>query len=187
VTPGGHLVTTAAAAAAVYAGTGSLELTAGLAAGGFLIDVDHAVDYVLFDGQRDLRPATFLRHYNEGRFDRLVLLLHSYELAALFGVIAWLTNQVWLWGYVLGMALHLPLDVVFNGRYEPGGMLAFYSLTYRWRVRFRAERLLTRAYLGPTPPGFLAAFFVGPSVRRPEPAQKSPGLAPRVILDSTEV
>lgn len=187
MTPGGHLVTTAAAAAGVYAGTGSLELTAGLAAGGFLIDVDHAVDYVLFDGQRDLRPATFLRHYNEGRFDRLVLLLHSYELAALLGVVAWLTNQVWLWGYVLGMALHLPLDVIFNGRYEPGGVLAFYSLIHRWRARFRAERLLTRAYLGPAPTGFLAAFFVGPSIKRPEPAQGSASQAPRLILDSTKV
>ena len=61
MSPGGHLVTTALACAAVYAGTESVALTAGLAAGGFLIDVDHAVDYVLFERQRDLRPGSFLR------------------------------------------------------------------------------------------------------------------------------
>jgi hypothetical protein len=56
-------VTTLAACAATATATGSVPLTLGVAAGGFLIDVDHALDYVLFDGQRDLRPASFLRYY----------------------------------------------------------------------------------------------------------------------------
>jgi len=187
MSPGGHLVTTAATAAAVYAGTGSLELTAGLVAGGFLIDVDHVVDYVCFDRQRDLRPGTFLRYYNEAHFSRIVLLLHSYEMALLLAVIAWLANPVWLWGYLLGMALHLPLDLIFNGRYEPNGVVAFYSFIYRWRARFRGDRLLTGSYLGPTPPGFLAAFFLGPTVRRPETPAKITQETRPLILDSTKV
>src|SRR6266508_2297664 len=115
MSPGGHLVTTALACAAVYAGTGSAALTAGLAAGGFLIDLDHVFDYVVFERQRDLRPAAFLRHYLEGRVRRVVLPLHSYELLALLVLMAWLSNCEWLWGYGLGMALHLPLDIIFNG------------------------------------------------------------------------
>ena len=63
MSPGGHLVTTAIAGAAVYAATGSAPLLTGLVAGGFLIDIDHALDYVLFEGQRDLRPGAFLRYY----------------------------------------------------------------------------------------------------------------------------
>ena len=106
-------------------------------------------------------------------------MLHSYELVAGLGALAWLTGWVWLWGYLLGVALHLPLDIVFNGRYEPGGPLRFmkfYSLAYRWRLGFRADRLLTGAYLGPTPPGFLAGFFLGPEVRRPAPEPATPAV-----------
>ena len=85
MSPGGHLVTTLAACGATAVVTGSLTLTVGVAAGGFLIDVDHAVDYVFFDRQRDLRPGAFLRYYLEGRVQRAVLVLHSYELFALLG------------------------------------------------------------------------------------------------------
>ena len=61
MSPGGHLVTTALTCAGVYAMTGSAALVAGVAAGGFLVDVDHVLDYVLVEGQRDFRPAAFLR------------------------------------------------------------------------------------------------------------------------------
>ncbi len=47
MSPGGHLVTTTITCAAVYGVTGSVGLVAGLAAGGFLIDVDH-----IFEGER---------------------------------------------------------------------------------------------------------------------------------------
>lgn len=167
MTPGGHLVTTAITCGAVYAATGSVELTAGLAAGGFLIDVDHAVDYVLFDRQRDLRPETFLRYFLEGRARNVVLMLHSYELAGLLALLAWLSNWEWLWGYVLGLGLHLPLDLVFNGRFQPRGIAAFYSFAYRWHAGFQGSRLLDLERLGPVPDSFAGAFFLGPEVKAP--------------------
>jgi hypothetical protein len=167
MTPGGHLVTTALAGGAIYASTGSADLLPGLVAGGFLIDVDHAVDYVCFEGQRDLRPGSFLRYYLAGRMRRVVLALHSYELLALAALLAWWTASPVLWGWTLGVALHLPLDVVFNGRYQPRGMAAFYSLAHRWRHGFDAERLLTRDLVGSVPASFTRAFFAGAAVRRP--------------------
>ncbi|HLF49501.1 MAG TPA: hypothetical protein VJA45_08995, partial [Methylomirabilota bacterium] len=60
MSPGGHLATTTIAGAAVYAATGSVGLVAGLAAGGFFIDVDHIFDYVVFERRRDFRPSAFL-------------------------------------------------------------------------------------------------------------------------------
>src|SRR5262245_10189736 len=142
MSPGGHLVTTAVTCGAVYALTGSAAFTAGVAAGGFLIDVDHVLDYVVIEGQRDLTPAAFLRYYSEQRMRRVALVLHSYELVALLAMLAYLANSTPLWGYVLGALLHLPLDIVFNGRMLSRNLVPFYSLVYRWRVRFRAERLL---------------------------------------------
>jgi len=161
MSPGGHLVTTAAACAAVYAGTESVALTAGLAAGGFLIDLDHVVDYVLFEGQRDLRPARFLSYYMDGQPKRVVLLLHSYELLALLAALAWMTGTEWLWGWVLGMVLHLPLDIVFNGRFASGGLVHFYSFVVRARAGFRADRFTDRARRPVTQEGFWWAFFKG--------------------------
>ena len=161
MSPGGHLLTTADACAAVYAGPGSTDLVAGLAAGGFLLYVDHMVDYVLFERQRDLRPGAFLRYYLSGRAERVVLMLHSYELLALLAVLAWITRVDWLWGWVFGMLLHLPLDVIFNGKFASGGMLHFYSFIVRARAGFRADRFTDRP-VQPVGEGEVwTAFFAG--------------------------
>src|SRR3972149_1764821 len=114
MSPGGHLVTTALTCGAVHAPPGSPALTAGIAAGRFLIDVDHVVDYVLVERCRDLRPSAFLRYYLGGQAKRIVLALHSYELLALLALLARVTNPEAGWGYVLGMLLHMPLAIVFN-------------------------------------------------------------------------
>jgi hypothetical protein len=161
MSPGGHLVTTAAACAVVYAGTGSPALTAGLAAGGFLIDVDHVIDYVVFERQRDLRPGSFLRYYVNGRARRVVLVLHSYELLAVLAAIAWPTGIEWLWGWVLGMLLHLPLDVIWNGKFASGGLVHFYSFIVRARAGFLADRFTDRARRPVADDAFWGAFFKG--------------------------
>jgi hypothetical protein len=167
MSPGGHLVTTALACGAVHALTGSTALTAGVAAGGFLVDLDHVVDYVLFEARRDLRPAAFLRYYMEQRTRRLVLLLHSYELLALLALLAWMANSEALWGYVLGVAgLHLPLDIVFNGRVLSRNLVPFYSFAYRWRSGFRAEPLIGVTAPVAAPGGFWRSFFAELARRR---------------------
>ena len=161
MSPGGHLVTTFAACAAAGAATGSWPLVAGLAAGGFCIDVDHAVDYVVFERQRDLRPGAFLRYYLEGRARRVVLALHSYELFAVLIALALTTGNPWLLGYVGGSLMHLALDLAFNGEFTPRSIVAFYCFTYRALHRFDAARLLGPGPLRPVSAGFWRAFFGG--------------------------
>jgi len=161
VSPGGHLVTTLAACGVTAALTESWPAVAGVAAGGFLIDVDHAIDYVLFEGQRDLRPGAFLRYYVEGRVKRVVLALHSYELFGLLAVLAWWNEWTPLWAYLAGAVLHLALDIAFNGEFVPGNIVAFYSFTYRARHRFRGPALLGRTRHAAAPEGFWRAFFRG--------------------------
>jgi hypothetical protein len=170
MSPGGHLVTTAITCAGVYAATGSPALTLGLAAGGFLIDIDHVIDYVLFERQRNLSPAAFLRYYLDGKTRRVVLMLHSYELFALLAMLAWTTNSEWLWGWVLGMALHLPLDVVFNGKFATGGLVHFYSFTVRARAGFLASGFTDKKRLPAMEDGFWVAFFRGGRVTEPAPS-----------------
>ncbi len=174
MSPGGHLVTTVLACAAAYVATGSAELAAGVAAGGFLIDLDHVFDYLVVERQRDLRPAAFLRYYLEGRCRRVVLPLHSYELFAFLLLTAWLSHQEWLWGYVLGVALHLPLDIIFNGRFVPGGLIRFYSFTCRARARFLAERFANASRLAPLEDSFWVSFFRGARLAQAPEERMSP-------------
>lgn len=171
MSPGGHLVTTAAACAVTVAVTGSWPLAAAVAAGGFFIDVDHAVDYVLFERARDLRPSAFLRYYVEGRVRRMVLVLHSYELFALLGALAWLTESPWIGGYLAGALMHLALDIMFNGRLTPRSIAAFYSFGYRLAHRFDARALLGDTDLTPAPARFWSAFFVGSQRQTPVTAE----------------
>ncbi|HZP35251.1 MAG TPA: hypothetical protein VFE48_02030 [Methylomirabilota bacterium] len=173
MSPGGHLVTTAVACAVIYEGTGSAELVAGLAAGGFLIDVDHMLDYVLFERQRDLRPTAFLRYYLGGRAERVVLMLHSYELLAVLAALAWFFPMDWLWGWVFGMMLHLPLDVIFNGKFASRGLVHFYSIVVRARAGFRAARFTDRPVRPVGEHEVWTAFFEGGRV-----AGEAPGSAP---------
>lgn len=167
MSPGGHLVTTAVACAATGLLTGSAPLTAGIALGGFCIDVDHAVDYVVFDGQTDLRPGAFLRYYLEGRARRLVLALHSYELFALLGALTWWLESPWLAGYLAGGLMHLALDIAFNGPLTPRSIWAFYSFAHRARHGFAPPALLGDARVLPTSSRFWNDFFRG---ARPERA-----------------
>jgi hypothetical protein len=168
VSPGGHLLTTLAACAASAFLTrdvplaDSLALTAGLVAGGFLIDVDHALDYVLVERQRDLRPSAFLRYYLEGRVKRVVLVLHSYEVFALLGLLAWHLDALALWGYLMGALMHLALDIVFNGELTPRSITAFYCFTYRLAHRFDAVALAGPRGRLTTSRRFWSAFFAGP-------------------------
>jgi hypothetical protein len=167
MSPGGHLATTIAACAATTVLTHplplaeSLALTGGIAAGGFLIDVDHAIDYVVVERQRDLRPGVFLRYYLDGRMRRTVLVLHSYELFAALALIVWWLNPLPLTGYLLGALMHLALDIIFNGEQTPRSIAAFYSFTYRAWHRFEARALLGSEPRA-VPEAFWAAFFSTP-------------------------
>ena len=154
-------MTTLAACGVAAATTGSPALTAGIAAGGFLIDVDHMVDYVLFERQRDFRPGAFLRYYLSGRVERMVLALHSYELFTLLTALAWWIDSPALWGYLIGGAMHLTLDLIFNGELTPRSIVAFYSFGYRLAHGFRADALLGLPELRPVSSGFWSAFFKG--------------------------
>ena len=177
LSPGGHLVTTAVACVAAATLTESATLTAAIAAGGFLIDVDHAVDYVLFEKQRDWTPGAFLRYYLGGRVQRAVLVLHSWELFALLGLAAWWTDAIALWGYLMGALMHLALDLMFNGEYTPRSISAFYSFAYRMRHGFSMPALLGQHPADfVLPRGFWAAFFRGARLRATEARSVTPAL-----------
>lgn len=116
---------------------------------------------MLFDRQRDLRPAVFLRYYLEGRAQRLVLVLHSYELFTVLAGLAWWLEAPWLVGYLIGGLLHLALDIAFNGKLTPRNIWAFYSFVHRARHGFTARVLLGEPRLQSASRPFWVDFFRG--------------------------
>jgi hypothetical protein len=140
--PSGHFATAVGAAGITYAATGSAELTAGVFTGGFLIDVDHMVDYVLFERQLNPNPFRFLSYYHTGQFSWIVLGLHSYELMACLTLLAAFTGWQWLIGYLLGAVMHLGCDIVVNGQVGLLNPIRFYSFFYRMRFGFSKQGLI---------------------------------------------
>ena len=114
--PGGHLATSLALSAVAYVSTGSIEASAGCFAGGFLIDVDHYLDYLFFERQwRKPSPVQFLRYYFTYSPKKLVLPLHSAELMSLMFLIILVHPWPLLVGYWVGALMHLTFDVLVNG------------------------------------------------------------------------
>src|SRR2546422_955837 len=65
-----------------------------------------------------------------------------------------------------GGAMHLALDIGFNGRLTPRNIFAFYSFGFRWAHGFDALTLFG-SEPRVTPAGFWGSFFLGPRLARP--------------------
>ena len=149
--PGGHLATALALGGTAYAATGSVETAAGCFAGGFLIDVDHYLDYLLFEKQwRRPGPLSFLKYYFSNSPRRLVLPLHSIELMTVLFAAILVQPVPLLVGYWFGAAMHLTFDMLVNGEYALKRVVLFYFFAYRARQRFAAERLMDHVVLPAT-------------------------------------
>jgi len=141
--PGGHLVTSLALSGIAYVTTGSAEVATGCFTGGFLIDVDHYLDYLFFEKQwRRPGPISFLRYYFAACPKKLILPLHSAEFMMLLLGLILIRPVPMLVGYWVGALMHLIFDVLVNGDYALKRPVLFYFFAYRARFRFAAEHLL---------------------------------------------
>ena len=141
--PGGHLVTSLALSGIAYVSTGSVEVAAGCFAGGFLIDVDHYGDYIIFEKQwRRPDPVSFLGYYFANRPKKIVLPLHSAELMTVLLLVILVHPWPLLVGYWVGALMHLIFDVLVNGEHVLKKAGLFYIFTYRAIHHFAAEDLI---------------------------------------------
>jgi hypothetical protein len=115
----------------LYSWFKSAELAVASLLSGILIDLDHIFDYMIeFGIPNNIRE--FFQSFYGGRFDRLRLVLHSWEIFFLMIVISWIIDwNMWNVGIVIGFGLHLALDQFFN-RPSPYG----YFLLWRYKKQF---------------------------------------------------
>ncbi|MGH9550287.1 MAG: hypothetical protein ACRD3W_12975, partial [Terriglobales bacterium] len=105
---------------------------------GWLIDVDHVVDYVSAHGWK-LNWARFSEAKHEHYSGKLYLPLHSFELLALFFLFfKGPRRQPYRVGITLSILTHLILDQRCNPSRKP----LTYFLAHRIRKRFDAAQIL---------------------------------------------
>jgi len=134
-----HIITSVALATALYTHSHSIAESAACFLTGVLIDLDHLIDFYLFSGEKFSRKR-FFSWCLEGRWQKITLLFHSYEIYGLLFLASFFFDSAVLRGLLWGAGLHLVLDQVANSmkyRLSPW----FYLLGFRIAVGFRKERL----------------------------------------------
>lgn len=129
-----HIAISIPLAGALFAVFRSWELAAASLVGGIFIDLDHFLDYFVEYGMNlDLR--NFFSSFPEGRYRRIFILLHAWELLLLSAFAAWLTHwNPYAVGLFQGYGQHMIADQLANG------VAVFeYSLLWRCARRFDAS------------------------------------------------
>lgn len=110
--------------------------------GGFLIDLDHVLEYLIFFNWR----FNFLDFIAGRQFllsDQIHLWFHAWEYVIVLLLGAWVfkkykTAQLVLFTLALAISVHILSDSVINNF-----PLKYYSLSYRAEMNFAAEKLLS--------------------------------------------
>lgn len=110
--------------------------------GGFLVDIDHLIDYFLaFPWNFHLN--WFLQGYEFLKLDQIHLFFHAWEYVIILLAIALLLRkklpQIFLFSLALGLFFHLTGDVIMN----EGLSAKSYSMLYKIEKDFQIKELVT--------------------------------------------
>jgi len=134
----GHIITSAGIGVASYVTYKSRPAAIASFLAGWLIDLDHIVDYVRAHGWK-LNWSKFNEAAHENYSGKLYLPLHSYELLALFFLFfRGKKRQPYRVGISLSVLAHLLLDQKYNHARRP----LTYFLADRARKGFDAHKIL---------------------------------------------
>lgn len=137
----GHIITSAGVGLATYHRYRHPGAAVASFLVGWLIDLDHVVDYVKAHGWKpnwELFNEAKHEHYS----GKLYLLLHSYELIALFFL---LFRHPERHPYRVGITLSLLTHLLLDQKCNPSRRAGTYFLTHRIRKRFDVKHLLHAA------------------------------------------
>lgn len=137
-----HVITSSVLAVTIYAWTNSVATAVSAFISGILIDLDHLLDFFLLSGESFSVRGLF-SWCNEGRWERLILIFHSYELYFIYGIFVYNHPHPILTGILLGTGLHLLLDQAGNRHLTKGFAIShwFYFLIFRGWGKFHKDWL----------------------------------------------
>lgn len=139
-----HTIVSTVLATGIYAATSSLTMASATLFTGIFMDIDHVIDFFLFSGER-FSINGFRSWCYEGRWNKLILMFHSYELFILCSFLAYKYPNPVLLGILCGMGLHLILDQIGNRHLIKAFTISkwFYFFAFRAWGGFRKDWLRT--------------------------------------------
>jgi len=107
---------------------------------GVFIDVDHVIDYVVYERRLPKSARQFIEYFTvRHEYRKVIILFHGFEWMALLWGLAW---AVWPapWGVVVALSYsqHLVLDRITNRHLHP----LCYFFFFRWRCHFSRAVLI---------------------------------------------
>ena len=137
-----HLYTSTALGGILYAVTRSWQLAVSSFLSGVFIDIDHILDFLLFSDEK-FSVKNLFSWCCSGRWKKITLLLHSYEIYFILIIIAYYFPSEILLGILFGAGLHMILDQARNPACENLSRW-FYFLSYRIYAGFSKENIKRR-------------------------------------------
>ena len=134
-----HLYTGGLMSGISYAITQSPQIAISSFLSSILIDVDHVFDFLIFSKEK-LSIRNIISWCENGRWKRITLIFHSYEIYLILCIITYYFPDSILIGILSGMGLHLILDQIGNHR-RFGLSLWFYFFIYRAFAGFHKDNL----------------------------------------------
>lgn len=140
--PVNHVMAAGICAIPYYVLTGSGASAALFAVAAVAIDIDHLVDYILWN-KRPLSIAGFFEQGSLLRGRYLVFFLHSYEWMLVLYALSWLTDSPELFAITNGFFMHLLLDELGNRLPSVSTRInaPFYFIIYRIKMGFCIEKM----------------------------------------------
>jgi hypothetical protein len=101
---------------------------------GFLLDVDHVLDFWIYKGKMTFSMEIFQEFYKN--WDKVIVLLHSIELLIALWIFAYISREYLIsFAISAGFVLHLALDFL-SYDLQPRSYFLIYRLLRRFRKTF---------------------------------------------------
>ncbi len=140
-----HIKTSGVLGLGVYAYTGEFVPAAACFLSGWLIDVDHFLDWWMSFGPT-LQYTRVLNNFSRSRLRRFYVVFHAWEyVIGLLAVYLLYGLPQWAVYAALGYTCHLTLDQIFNGPKRPFA----YFITYRALHNFNSFFLVRGSKFAP--------------------------------------
>ena len=115
---------------------GSWQISVTVFLSGIFIDLDHILDYFLYEKKIKLDIKDFFYKCEALILNKVYLLLHSYELIIILAILAYFTNDYIVLGLLVGFGTHIMLDLAANKVHFLG-----YSFIFRLINKFNSKKI----------------------------------------------
>lgn len=135
-----HVIVSLSGGALIYLSTQSLFKAILFSFAGIFIDVDHLFDYIRNWGWKIVSIREFFRIFYTLDLKKVYVILHSYELLAMLGLLLWYLKVDWGWVVFLSLSVHLLMDQIYYILHFKKPF--FYFLAYRISKKFEPEKFV---------------------------------------------